>query len=354
MEPAPQVADWLAALAETMSSARDLEDLEGRFLEFSREVLEAPSAGIYVLRPYTLAVQGVATYGVSDFFLARYEEVGRGADPVLQEVLKRKTAVDTRDLMTEQEWRDSQLYREVLHLHSFDYIMQAPVLCEGEVSGVIIFATTEAWSGSARLRETATAIGRVIGAALLSLRRREAAERERDQARRGLDLIDQAVVVTDARSGRRHPNRRAARLLEELRALGVEHFDDLLTAPTDGAAVSTVQVPVDGASGKDLTLSVRSIVDENDPTTTISLLTLLEAGVHGIPEIYAHQLSPRENDVAALVIDGLHDQEIAARLSISHHTARQYLKAVYRKLGVSSRVDLVRLVLLQALDDASG
>lgn len=352
MESVPQVADWLAALTETMTAAVDLEDLEARFLKFSRETLEAPSAGIYVLKPHTLAVQGVATYGVSDFFLARYEEIGRDADPVLQEVLKRKAAVDTRDLMTEQEWRDSYLYREVLHLHSFDYIIQAPVLCDGDVAGVVIFATTEAWRGSSRLRQAATAIGRVIGAALLSLRRREVAERERDQVRRALDLIDQAVIVTDARSGRRHPNRRAGRVLEELRSLGVEHFDDLLTAPTHDGTISTVQIPVDDSTGVGLTLTVQSIVDEDDPATTISLLLLSHRGTRGLPEIYSRLLSPRENDVAALVVEGLHDQEIAARLSISHHTARQYLKAVYRKLGVGSRVDLVRLVLLQTLDDA--
>ncbi len=354
MEPVLQVSDWLAALAETLSSAQDLDDLEARFLKFGRDVLEAPSAGIYVLRPQTLAVQGVATYGVSDFFLARYEDVGRAADPVLQEVLRRKSAVDNRDLMTEQEWRRSALYREVLHLHSFDHITQAPILCEGEVSGIVIFASTEGWDGGSRLRLAATAIGRIVGAALLSLRRREAAERDRDQARRALDLMDQAVVVTDARSGRRHFNRRADLLLQELRSLGVEHFDDLIATPTAQAAVTTVNLPVAETSRGEMELSVRSVVAEDDAATTISVLTMRRPGTLNIPEMYARQLSPRELDVAELVIDGLHDTDIAVRLSISHHTARQYLKSVYRKLGVSSRVDLVRLVLLQALHDAGA
>jgi DNA-binding NarL/FixJ family response regulator len=65
-------------------------------------------------------------------------------------------------------------------------------------------------------------------------------------------------------------------------------------------------------------------------------------------------LSRREQDVVALVVDGLHDHDIARRLNISQHTAKQYLKSTYRKLGVGSRVELVRLILLRAVEDARG
>jgi DNA-binding CsgD family transcriptional regulator len=56
-------------------------------------------------------------------------------------------------------------------------------------------------------------------------------------------------------------------------------------------------------------------------------------------------LTPREREVAALVVDGLADREIADRLYLSRHTVSQYVKRIYRKLDVDSRVALTRLLL---------
>ena len=49
--------------------------------------------------------------------------------------------------------------------------------------------------------------------------------------------------------------------------------------------------------------------------------------------------------MATLVVDGLTDREIAERLYLSRHTVSQYVKRIYRKLGVDSRVMLTRLLL---------
>jgi DNA-binding NarL/FixJ family response regulator len=56
-------------------------------------------------------------------------------------------------------------------------------------------------------------------------------------------------------------------------------------------------------------------------------------------------LTPREREVAALVVEGLADREIAERLYLSRYTVTQYVKRIYRKLGVASRVELTRLLL---------
>jgi len=52
------------------------------------------------------------------------------------------------------------------------------------------------------------------------------------------------------------------------------------------------------------------------------------------------ELTPRQRDVTALVIEGLRNAEIAARLSVSEHTVRNYIMRIYDKLGVSNRVQL--------------
>lgn len=56
-------------------------------------------------------------------------------------------------------------------------------------------------------------------------------------------------------------------------------------------------------------------------------------------------LTPREREVALLVIDGCSDREISQPLYLSHDTVSQYVKRIYRKLDVTSRVALTRLLL---------
>ena len=54
------------------------------------------------------------------------------------------------------------------------------------------------------------------------------------------------------------------------------------------------------------------------------------------------ELTPRERDVATLVMEGLRNAEIAVRLNVSEHTVRNYIMRIYDKLGVSNRVQLTR------------
>jgi DNA-binding NarL/FixJ family response regulator len=52
-------------------------------------------------------------------------------------------------------------------------------------------------------------------------------------------------------------------------------------------------------------------------------------------------LTPREEQVVALVADGLSNREVARELSLSEHTIKKYLFRIFDKLGISSRVELV-------------
>lgn len=52
-------------------------------------------------------------------------------------------------------------------------------------------------------------------------------------------------------------------------------------------------------------------------------------------------LTKRERGVLDLLAAGVRMPVIAARLSISQHTARNHLKHVFRKLGVHSQVELL-------------
>jgi PAS domain S-box-containing protein len=52
-------------------------------------------------------------------------------------------------------------------------------------------------------------------------------------------------------------------------------------------------------------------------------------------------LSPREQEILGEVLSGKRVTDIAQTLSISRHTVRNHLKAIYRKLGVHSQVELL-------------
>ncbi len=54
-----------------------------------------------------------------------------------------------------------------------------------------------------------------------------------------------------------------------------------------------------------------------------------------------HLLTHREEQVVALVSDGLTNREIARELSLSEHTVKKYLFRIFDKLGISTRVELV-------------
>ena len=65
-------------------------------------------------------------------------------------------------------------------------------------------------------------------------------------------------------------------------------------------------------------------------------------GVRKRPASGWESLTPTEHDVVRQVSDGLSNKDIAARLFISPRTVQTHLTHVYAKLGLDSRVQLVK------------
>ena len=55
-------------------------------------------------------------------------------------------------------------------------------------------------------------------------------------------------------------------------------------------------------------------------------------------------LTDRQRDLADLAALGLSDKEIGSRLGISDHTVGNHFRAIYSRLGVSKRSQLVAVV----------
>lgn len=52
-------------------------------------------------------------------------------------------------------------------------------------------------------------------------------------------------------------------------------------------------------------------------------------------------LTAREEQVVALVADGLSNREVAVELGLSEHTVKKYMLRIFDKIGISTRVELV-------------
>ncbi|MGC7837688.1 response regulator transcription factor [Pseudomonas wayambapalatensis] len=64
----------------------------------------------------------------------------------------------------------------------------------------------------------------------------------------------------------------------------------------------------------------------------------------------ALNITEREHDVIHYLSKGLTNKEIARKLGISQHTVRDHLSSVFRKLNVSSRIELAILIETSKLD----
>jgi len=90
---------------------------------------------------------------------------------------------------------------------------------------------------------------------------------------------------------------------------------------------------------------VRRVVEGQIWVDNRQMLYLLEAFNHkGIGQLPSSSqqpsLSPREESVVRLVVQGMVNREIAQELRLSEHTIKNYLFRIFDKLGVSNRVEL--------------
>lgn len=333
----------LAGLMESLSGAETIEDLQRRFLGGVGDVLPGFGAGVYLLDPATGRVRAAEAVGVSDFFMGRYEDVGRVVDPVLQAVVDSSHAVHSDQLMAREAWGQTELYRGVLHLHRLRHLLQAPILVGDRVAGTLnVGRHDDEGAFTDGERSVADLLGRMLGVAVKALDAGASAGRERERALATLDLVDDAVVVSDLGTGERTPNAAARALLRRLEQSTV--LDELIAYPEGVDPVDVRTVPATLAAQGAVQLEARTAALPGLPEVLVSFLTTTEVGARSDPAAgLAGVLTDRERDVADLAARGLHDREIAAQLFLSPHTVKQHLKAAYRKLGVRSRVDLARL-----------
>jgi len=213
-------------------------------------------------------------------------------------------------------------------------------LYEGDLGHVLdvaaesdrLFASTEFKAAVGHMRGLVAVAAAGAGETALA---RSEARRARAESR-GIDalfLSQFAEVVADASEDPRQDGvaARATDLLE--RATAAAQLESFVCA----YRVYPRLLELVATNAKTRKLAARIVIGAND-----QLLGSAEAVLAALPN-GPSTLTDREREVLGLLNDGLSNSEIAARLFISVHTTKVHVHHVLQKLGLRSRIEVMRL-----------
>jgi DNA-binding CsgD family transcriptional regulator len=114
-------------------------------------------------------------------------------------------------------------------------------------------------------------------------------------------------------------------------------------AVSDGVASGSTRLRLRDRRGRWLLLHASALTSCGDASADSVAVVIEPAKSSEIAPIIieAYSLTPREREVVGALASGDTTSEIAARLFMSQHTVRDHIKAVFDKVGVSSRAELV-------------
>ena len=328
---------------QALNGCRTLDQLGRTFTAGFGRLLAVPMFGFNVVHPGTTRLRHHVAANVSDVFVTRYIREVMDDDPLRVEAHESGRVVYNLDLMSPLEWEESDAYRRAYSMQRMRHVVEAPLMAAGQPVGSLHFATNavehDVGAGDIQLAE---ALADVLAQAVVDIDSREHVAREREEARAALEVSRVAVVVSDPSATELRLNESARRLLADVVDADERLHRMLGRRAEDGP--SSRRLAVDLLTGDTATLHADFNPLGDDTGALVAVLDLQRNHPRVSPAALA-TLTPREAEVAALVVDGLADREIAEQLFLSHHTVSQYVKRIYRKLDVDSRVGLTRLLL---------
>jgi DNA-binding NarL/FixJ family response regulator len=174
-----------------------------------------------------------------------------------------------------------------------------------------------------------------------------------EEALRAVRKFAPDVLVLDLRM----PGKDGICVLGEMRRDGLATKVVLLTAMENDDVLVAIRLGVRGVVLKDMALRllvecVRIVhgggrwIEKSAANRAVDRLLQRESGNRTI----AKNLTPREVQIARMVVEGLASKHVASRLAITEGTAKLHLHHIYSKLNLRGRIALMRYMQSQGLD----
>lgn len=325
-----------------LQGALSVAEVEMAYLESIPALSLARAHGLYRLDPKTERVLGVIS-DADEAFLEEYERSGRRDDPVLSFVRDRLRPVDSSRAVRREVWERCGA-RHVLGAAGYYHSMEAPVLVAGTLCGTINFARNpdDPPFDTADLCITRR-ISEQLGLAMERALRFEAAQSRADMFEEAINRMTQAVVVTDLDGNILFTNPAAARTgrsQKSLVALAGEEIARTVGQLRDHNRRVATGLIKDAESGQRLIIKSVRLARANLALSTIRVCHDDEDFSMPVWDV----LSPREQEIARLVAQGLTTKQIAERAFVSENTVKMHLKRIFAKTDIRNRAELVQRI----------
>ncbi|MGO1833485.1 MAG: LuxR C-terminal-related transcriptional regulator [Actinomycetaceae bacterium] len=296
-----------------------------------------PADGIGIYRFAADGVPADASSNLSEDFMASYEAEGRHDDPVLDAVVENVLPADSTHVVHTRRWHDSAA-RAVLLGENLGHSLEAPIIVAGEVAGTLNFARgVDVNNFSLEDLTAARFASEHLSLALERAHRFEAVGDRADLLGGALNHLSQMVVVAD---------------VEGERVFSSRKFETRYP-PTVVALVDCVLVDFAESGKHAQTVNVRDDVSGQRIIVKCSLAQSHDAIVGVVFECADDDdsslpswdvLSPREQEIARYVSQGMTTREIAEKAFVSQNTVKQHIKRIFAKTDVHSRAELVQFI----------
>jgi len=157
-----------------------------------------------------------------------------------------------------------------------------------------------------------------------------------------------AMLVVDGDDRVRDVTLEAGHLLDELRTVGIDEHGlptivrNVVIRARSSRSTTHVATRLHGTSGS--WRRVTAIPMEGDDGSVAVMIEPARPADLTPILLEGYDLTARETDIVLLLARGLATKDIAAELSISPHTVRDHIKAIFTKTGFASRGELVARV----------
>jgi NarL family two-component system response regulator LiaR len=134
----------------------------------------------------------------------------------------------------------------------------------------------------------------------------------------------------------------------EVQIIALTSFEDRELVQ-DALSAGAISYLLKNVSAEDLAEAIRAAHAGRPTLAPEAAQALIQTATQGLSP--GNELTPREREVLALLVEGLTNPEIAERLVVSRSTAKAHVSNILSKLGASNRAEAVSLALQRRLVD---